>query len=147
MKEKRKDEGSLRSSLIGMIQGVFGQIKGVALNTTQMLIVLVTVFFGVTFTLMNPRPIFWAICFPWYPSAHHDETLTIVQRIGKFVPGWAVAVLLGMLTIGLLVFLLMWPFFGFSDALVLGLIACILEAVPFLGPLLSRHAGTFARGR
>jgi len=58
------EEGSLRSSLvgmIGMIQGVFGQIKGVALNTTQMFIVLVTVFFGVTFTLMNPRPIFGAL--------------------------------------------------------------------------------------
>ena len=31
----------------------------------------------------------------------------------------------------------MWPVFGFTDALVLGLIAGILEAVPFLGPILS----------
>jgi len=44
---------------------------------------------------------------------------------------------LGMLTIGFLVFLLMWPIFGFMDALVLGLIAGVLEAVPFLGPILS----------
>jgi predicted PurR-regulated permease PerM len=53
------------------------------------------------------------------------------------VPGWAGATLLGMLTIGLLVFLIMWPIFGFMDALVLGLIAGVLEAVPFIGPLLS----------
>jgi hypothetical protein len=64
-----------------------------------------------------------------------------MQRIGKFVPGWAGATLLGMLTIGVLVFLFMWPIFGFMDALVLGLIACVFEAVPFLGPLLSAVPG------
>ena len=45
--------------------------------------------------------------------------------------------MVGMVTIGLMVFLLMWPFFGFMDALVLGLIAGVLEAVPFIGPLVS----------
>lgn len=131
-----KEEGSLRSSLIGMIQGVFGQIKGVALNTTQMLIVLVTVFFGVTFTLMNPRPIFGAL-FSVVPERHHIQTLAIMQRIARFVPRWAVSVLISMLTIGSLFFLLMWPIFGFTDAIMLGLIACLLSAIPFLGPLLS----------
>lgn len=131
-----KEEGSLRSSLIGMIQGVFGQIKGVALNTTQMLIVLVTVFFGVTFTLMNPRPIFGAL-FSVMPERHHVRTLAIMVRIARFVPRWAVSVLLSMLTIGSLFFLLMWPIFGFADAIMLGLIACLLSAIPFLGPFLS----------
>ena len=130
------EEGSLRSSLVGMIQGVFGQIKGVALNTTQMLIVLVTVFFGVTFTLMNPRPIFVAL-FSMVPERHHGRTLVIMQRIARFVPRWAGAVLISMLTIGSLFFLLMWPIFGFSDAMVLGLIACLLSVIPFLGPFLS----------
>jgi len=100
----------------------------------------VTVFFGVTYTLMNPRPIFGAM-FSLVPERHHDQTLIIVRRIGKFVPGWAGATLLGMLTIGLLVFLIMWPIFGFTDALVLGLIAGIFEAIPYLGPLLSAVPG------
>jgi len=134
--KSEKQEGSLRSSLVGMIQGVFGQIKGVALNTTQMLIVLVTVFFGVTFTLMNPRPIFGAL-FSVVPERHHVRTLAILQRIARFVPRWAVSVLISMVTIGSLFFLLMWPIFGFSDALLLGLIACLLSAIPFLGPVLS----------
>ncbi len=128
--------GALRSSLIGMIQGVFGQIKGVALNTTQMLIVLVTVFFGVTFTLMNPRPIFAAL-FSMVPERNHIRALAIIQRIARFVPRWAVSVLISMVTIGSLFFLLMWPIFGFSDALLLGLIACVLSVIPFLGPILS----------
>jgi len=135
-----KDSGSLRSSLGQMVQGAAGSFTGAAFNATQTLVVLVTVFFGVTFTLMDPRPIFRAI-FSLIPERHHDQTLTIIQRIGKFVPDWAGATLLGMGTIGLLVFLIMWPIFGFVDALVLGLIAGVLEAVPFLGPILSAVPG------
>ena len=132
--------GSIRSSLSQMLQGVFGRFTAVAFNAAQILVVLVTVFFGVTFTLMNPRPIFGAM-FSVVPERHHDQALTIMQRIGTFVPGWAGATLLGMVTIGLMVFLLMWPIFGFMDALVLGLIAGVLEAVPFIGPLLSAVPG------
>jgi len=131
-----KESGSIRSSLGQMLQGVFGRFTAVAFNGAQILIVLVTVFFGVIFTLMNPRPIFGAM-FSLVPNRHHEQALTIMQRIGKFIPGWAGSTLLGMVTIGLMVFLCMWPIFGFMDALVLGLIACVLEAVPFIGPLLS----------
>lgn len=131
-----KEPATLRSRLLEMIQGVFGHLTTVALDATQILVVLVTVLFGVIFTLMNPRPIFGVI-FSLVPEQHHDRTLIILQRVGKFVPGWAGATLLGMLTIGVLVFLVMWPLFGFTDALVLGLVAFVLEAVPFIGPLLS----------
>ena len=142
-----KESGSLRSSLSQMFQGVASRFTAAAFDAAQILIVLVTVFFGVIFTLMNPRPIFGAM-FSLVPERHHDQTLTIVQRIGNFVLGWAGATLLGMATIGLLVFLLMWLIFGFMDALVLGLIAGVLEAVPFLGPLLSAvPAVLFAVGK
>jgi len=135
-----KESGSLRSNLSQTLQGVAGSFAAMAFNTAQILVVLVTVFFGVTFTLMNPRPIFGAI-FSLVPERHHVQTLIIAQRIGKFVPRWAAATLLGMMTIGVLVFLLMWPILGFMDALVLGLIAGVMEAVPFLGPLLSAVPG------
>ena len=119
-----------------MVAGVFGQIKGVAINTTQMLFILVTVFFGVNFALMNPRPIFAAL-FSVVPERHHVRTLAIMERIARFVPRWAVSVLISMLTIGSLFFLLMWPIFGFADAIMLGLIACLFSAIPILGPLLT----------
>lgn len=133
---RASESGSVRASLSQMLQGVVGRFTAMAFNAAQILIVLVTVFFGVIYTLMNPRPIFGAM-FSLVPGRHHDRALTIMQRIGKFIPRWACATLLGMVTIGLLVFLLMWPIFGFMDALVLGLIAGIFAAVPFLGPLLS----------
>ena len=131
-----KESESIRSRLSQMIQGVVGSFTAVAFNAAQILVVLVTVFFGVIFTLMNPRPIFGAI-FLIVPVRHHEKTLIILQRVGRFVPTWAFATLLAMLTVGLLVFLLMCPFFGFVDALVLGLIAGVFEAIPYLGPILS----------
>ncbi len=131
-----KEPTAIRSSLVEALQGVLGSVTAVAYNAAQYAVVLVTVFFGVIFTLMNPRPIF-ASMFSLIPEAHHDQAVTIVRRIGTFVPGWASATLMGMVTIGLLVFLLMWTIFGFSDALVLGMIAGLLEAVPFVGPILS----------
>jgi predicted PurR-regulated permease PerM len=130
------ESGSIRSSLSDLLYGVAGGFSAVALNAAQMVVVLVTVFFGVIFTLMNPRPIIGTL-FVLTPERHHDQALAIARRIGEFVPRWAGATLLGMGTIGVLVFVLMWPIFGFMDALVLGLIAGVLEVVPFVGPLLS----------
>lgn len=131
-----KPTGSIRSSLTQTLQGVAGRFTAVAFNVAQIVFVLVTVFVGTTYTLMNPRPIFGAI-FSLVPERHHAQTLTIMQRIAKFVPGWALATALAMVTVGLLVFVLMWPLLGFTDALVLGLIAGVLEAIPYLGPILS----------
>lgn len=131
-----EESNSLRSRLNGMFQDLLGSFTAVAFNGAQILVVLVTVFFGVVFMLMNPRPVFGAML-SLLPEEHHHKALIILQRIGKFIPAWAGATALGMLTIGCLVFLLMWPIFGFMDALVLGLIAGVLEVIPFLGPILS----------
>ena len=130
------DSKSLRSRLTEMFTGVLGSFTAVAFNGAQILVVLVTVFFGVVFTLINPRPIFAAM-FSLVPEQHHKQALIIMRRIGRFVPAWAGGTLLGMVTIGLLVFLLMWPIFGFMDALVLGLTAGVFEVIPFLGPIFS----------
>lgn len=134
--KQTNDEWSLRSSISGMIQSAFGQAQGLAHTTTEMLIVLLTVFFGVIFSLMNPRPIFGAM-FSVVPECHHERMLVIMVRIARFVPRWAGSVLVSMLSIGSLFFLLMWPIFGLADALMLGLVASLLSAIPFVGPLLT----------
>ena len=131
-----KETNTIRSSLAQMLRGVVGSFTRVAFNGVQMLIVLVTVFFGVIFMLMNPRPIL-AVIFSLVPERQHPQAVVIVHRICRFAPAWGGSTLAGMLTIGLLVFCLMWPLLGFMDALVLGLIAGLLESVPFLGPTLS----------
>jgi predicted PurR-regulated permease PerM len=135
-RDKTSPPGTIRSGLISVFQGAAGGFKALAYSTAEMIVVMVTVFFGVVFTLMNPRPIFRSI-FSVVPAEHHDKTLQILRRIAEFVPNWALATILGMTTIGLLVFLLMWPIFGLMDALILGVTAGLLEAVPYLGPTLS----------
>lgn len=119
-----------------MLQGAIGSFTALAVNGLEILIVLVTVFFGVIFTLMNPRPIFAAML-AIVPENHQGQTVIIMQRIAKFIPVWVGATSLGMITIGTLVFLFMWPIFGFTDALVLGMTAGLLEAIPYLGPIFS----------
>jgi predicted PurR-regulated permease PerM len=130
------ESGSIRSKLSEMLKGVVGSFTTVAFNAAQMLVVLTTVFFGVSFTLMNPRPILGEM-FSLIPERHHGRALVIMQRISNLAPKWAGTTLLGMVTIGLLVFLVMWPIFGLKDAVLLGLIAGIMEAVPYLGPIIS----------
>lgn len=134
--ESVNESTSIRTGITQMLHGVFGRFTDVAFDAAQILVVLVTVLFGVIFTLMNPHPIF-RVMFSLAPERHHNRILRILQRIGSFVPRWAGATLLGMLAIGLLVFVIMWPIFGVMDALVLGLIAGMFEAVPFIGPVLS----------
>jgi len=130
------EPGSIRTSLTEMLHGLIGSFTAIAFNGAQILVILVTVFFGVIFTLMDPRPIISSM-FLIVPERHHDRTLIIMQRIGKFVPGWAGATLIGMVAVGLLVVLFMWPIFEFKEALLLGLIAGVMAAVPFIGPVLS----------
>ena len=131
-----KATNTIRTNLAQMLRGIVGSVTKVAFNGVQVLIVLVTVFFGVVFMLMNPRPIVAAI-FSLVPERQHPQAVTIMERICRFAPAWGGSTLAGMLTIGVLVFFLMWPLLGLMDAMVLGLIAGLLESVPFLGPTLS----------
>ena len=131
-----KESNTIRSSLAQMLRGIVGSFTKVAFNGAQMLVILVTVFFCVIFMLMNPRPIIGAV-FSFVPERHQGVAVVIMHRICRFTPAWGGPTLAGMLTIGFLVFLLMWPLLGLMDAIVLGLIAGLLECIPFLGPTFS----------
>ena len=77
-----EDAKSLRSRLNEMVQGLLGSFTTVAFNGAQILVVLVTVFFGVVFMLMNPRPVFGAML-SLLPEGHHNKAVIILQRIGE----------------------------------------------------------------
>jgi predicted PurR-regulated permease PerM len=128
--------GILRSSLGPILAAITDSFKTVIANAASLLFVAGTVFFGVIFMSLNPRPFIGAL-FSLIPEQYHAKTLIISQRIAIFVPQWALATVLGMFAIGILVFLAMIPIFGFQDALVLGLIATILESIPYLGAFVS----------
>jgi predicted PurR-regulated permease PerM len=127
---------SLRSNIGSVFKSAIGSFASTAVNGLQILVVLVTVFFGVIFMLMNPRPVLAAII-SLVPENHQERAVMIMNSISRFMPIWAGATFLGMITIGGLVFVFMWPIFNFMDALILGMTAGILEAIPFLGPIFS----------
>lgn len=126
----------IRTGLGTIFGGVTGSLKGMAADVASLALVIITVFFGAIFTLLKPRPIIGMI-FALVPEQHHSHARNILHRIVDFVPRWALATLTGMTIIGALIFLAMWPLFGFQDALVLGLIALVFEAVPYIGPILA----------
>ncbi|MEO6182979.1 MAG: AI-2E family transporter [Verrucomicrobiota bacterium] len=133
---KPASAGMVHSGLGALFGGITGSFKGLAANAASMVLVIVTVFFGVVFTLLKPRPMF-RMLFGLIPEQKHPRAEVIVARIAEFIPRWALATLLGMTIIGFMIFFAMWPLFGFQDALVLGVIALVFEAVPYIGPLLS----------
>ncbi|MBA4150404.1 MAG: AI-2E family transporter [Verrucomicrobia bacterium] len=134
--QEMSSDGFIQSGLSQAMTGIAGTFKTVATNAFSFLMIAITVFVGVIFTLINPRPIM-AFTFGLVPEVHHDTAQRIATRIIGMIPRWAFATLLGMGTIGTLVFLSMWFILGFQDALVLGLIAFVLEAIPYVGPILA----------
>ncbi len=79
-----KEIGTFRDGLGKMIKGALGSFTAFAFNGAQILVVLITVFLGVVFTLMNPRPIFGALL-TLFAMRHHDKTVIILRRIGNFI--------------------------------------------------------------
>lgn len=132
--------GFIHSALSQLFTGASSSFKLLAINAASMIVVFLTVFFGVIFTLFNPRPLIFTF-FSLLPKRYHGEALRIGHRVVEVVPRWALATLLSMLLIGLLTFLIMWPLLGFQDALLLGVVAGILEAIPYIGPILSAVPG------
>jgi predicted PurR-regulated permease PerM len=131
-----KSPTPLRTGLAHLFNEISGSFRVVAMTAASALFVGLTVFVGVIYTLVNPRALFRTL-YGCVPERHHTTLARIMRRIVLFIPRWALATFLGMCVIGVMVFFSMWPIFGFQDALVLGLLGLILEAVPYVGPILA----------
>lgn len=138
---KTPPTGGIIHSAPGMILGgISGSFKHIAFNAASIVLVIVTVFFSVIFTLLSPRPVI-RLVYEFIPEAYHAKTVNIARRIVDFVPRWALATLTGMIIVGFMIFFATWPLVGLQDALVLGLIALVFEAVPYIGPILAAIPG------
>jgi predicted PurR-regulated permease PerM len=105
-------------------------------NTAAMAWVALTVFVGVVYTLMNPRPVFRTFL-GLVPEEYHETALRVGRRMVTFVPRWALALGFGMTIIGCLVFVAVWPILGFQDAVLMGVIAFAFEAIPYVGAVIA----------
>jgi predicted PurR-regulated permease PerM len=119
-----------------IFSGVARATHALISGTAGFVLITLTVFIGVIYSLLNPHPIIAAF-FGMIPDAGQPAALRVGQRIVEFVPRWALAMVLGMAFIGILVFLTMWLVLGFQDAVVLGLLAFVFEAIPYVGAVLA----------
>jgi predicted PurR-regulated permease PerM len=110
--------------------------QALASNTAALAAVIITVFVGVVYTLMNPRPVFRTFL-GLVPEAGQETALRIGERMVVFVPRWAFALLLGMAVVGTLVFFAVWPILGFQNAILMAVIAFIFEAIPYVGAIVA----------
>lgn len=105
-------------------------------NTAAMAAVVLTVFVGVVYTLINPRPVFRAF-FALVPEEVQETAQRIAQRVTEFIPRWALALLSAMASVGGLVFLAVWPILGLQNAVFMGVLAFVFEAIPYIGAIIA----------
>lgn len=70
------------------------------------------------------------------PEEHQTYLSELIDRIEKKIGGWLRGQLILMLLIGILTFIGLY-FLGIKYALVLALVACLLEIIPYVGPVMS----------
>ena len=70
------------------------------------------------------------------PSGYEEKTLEVYFRTRRKIGGWLYGQIFLSLSVGTAVFFGLW-FMGVKYSLVLGIMAGLLEIVPFVGPILS----------
>ena len=70
------------------------------------------------------------------PTGYEDKILNVYFRTRKKIGQWLYGQIFLSLSVGLAAFLGLW-FIGVKYSLVLGILAALLEIVPFVGPILS----------
>jgi predicted PurR-regulated permease PerM len=113
--------------------------------TTNLWAAAVTIFGGLvsfvtvlvlTFYLLLERESIINVLVTFLPVAHKDKILSVFQKVGVKIGAWFRGQLILCLAIGVIDFIIL-TIFGIPYALVLGILAGILEVVPTIGPILS----------
>lgn len=120
------------TSLVTQIAGYSSFAAGIAANTFLVLIA------GV-YMAANPR-LYREGLLLLFPETAREEAKETVTVIGRALRLWLLGQLLAMFLVGALVSTGLW-LLGVPSALALGLIAGVLEFVPFVGPALAAIPG------
>jgi predicted PurR-regulated permease PerM len=131
---------NLSPAVTAATQGVFSFVAGVFGGLVSFLLVLVMTFYLVVDEGAVKRTVTVA------PKAQQAYLAGLLSRLQKKVGVWLRAQLILMGIIGILTYLVLTvigAFTGLQYALVLALIAGLLEFIPYLGPLIAAVPGVF----
>lgn len=110
-----------------------GDLLSRASGALGVLVVPLLILFGALYAVGNPNE---RLLNPLLRAVPRDRRLAfrrMFQLLGERLMGWAKGVLIAMVAVGILSFVL-FLLIGVPNALLLGLIAGLMEAIPLLGP-------------
>lgn len=116
------------SGMIAGLAGLFSMTFGVLAN------ILIIFFIGI-YLAVDPA-LYRSGIVRLFPLERRERIAEVTGRIGETLRWWMIARLIAMLFIGAATTLGLW-FIGIQPALALGLLAGLLNFVPYIGPLLS----------
>lgn len=125
---KAAEQWARPSGLIAGLAGLFSTTFGVLGN-------IVIVFFIGLYLAVDPASYRNGIV-RLFPLDRRTRIKEVLDQIGETLRWWMIARLIAMIVIGVLITAGLW-FIGIQPALALGLLAGILNFVPYIGPLLS----------
>lgn len=129
---RRAEETIEQASLVSRIAGFSSIAAGIAANTLLVLI-------AGLYLAANPR-LYRDGLLMLFPDEAREEAAETLTVIGRALRLWLLGQLMAMFLVGALIALGLW-LLGIPSALALGLIAGVLEFVPFVGPVLASVPG------
>ncbi len=108
-------------------------LVGTAQSVLGVILVPLLILFGGLFAVANPNNRLLNPVLRVVPRTSRLAWRRIFELMGVRIIGWLKGVLIGMVVVGLMSWLLFW-IIGVPNALLLGVISALTEAVPLLGP-------------
>lgn len=107
----------------------------------EILLVPVLLIFGALFAGASPNRRLLTPLMRTFPAGLRPAIRRILHLLGRRILGWARGTLIGMLSVGVLTWVLLL-LIGVPNALVLGVFSGLTEVVPVLGPWIGGAAAT-----
>lgn len=121
-------QGEWAKNIFGALSTIFGVLADIYV-----------IFFIGIFFMVDPKPYKKAIV-SLVPLPGRDRARAVIQTLAKNLEKWLIGRIIGMLVIGSLTTISLW-IMGVPLALVLGIIAGLLNFIPNFGPLIAMAPG------
>ena len=133
-------ERALRSAFLSTAGP--GDVLARARGLLEILLVPVLLIFGALFAAASPNRRLLTPLMRTFPAGLRPAIRRILHLLGRRILGWARGTLIGMLSVGVLTWVLLLLLIGVPNPLVLGVFSGLTEVVPVLGPWIGGAAAT-----
>ena len=115
--------------------GMFADVAGFTASLVSIVGMLVVVLFAGIFLALDPEGYRHGVL-QLVPDAYYERIRFALETVGRALRLWLAGTLVAMLVVGVVTTSALYAI-GMPSALALGIIAGVLEFIPFIGPILS----------